>query len=249
MTVKSRILTLVTLSTLLAATPLLAQENKTSKHRSVTARTPGAAITAVVSGVVRDAVTGAVVVNADVTAGRRHITTDEQGKFTIPNADGFGEILLDVQRSGYQVYRTKLAGAGPHVLTISVQPTATITVKKTDGTSTQVDYEDIKFGFPVVFVGFRGSPSAPFCLANGSVTEIHKSAIKRIIGPGTSSAAGCCSAGGLKVTLELKTGGTTDAWFIDSCGTENTMELAGTEHVSGARFDLPFKNISEVIFP
>jgi hypothetical protein len=249
MTVKTRFIATAALSVFLAATPLLAQDAKTSKRRSVTARTPGAALTAVVSGVVKDAVTGAPVANADVTAGRRRTTTDDQGKFLIPNADGFGEILFDVQRSGYQVYRTKLAGAGPHTLTISAQPTATISVKKADGTTVFVDYENVKFVYPVVFSGYRGSESEQFCLANGTSAEIHKSNIRKIIGPATKSTSSCCSGGGLKVTLELKTGGTTEAWFTDSCGTDNTMELFGTNHLTGGAVDIKFEDAVEIVFP
>lgn len=250
MTFKPRSVLPAVVLAVLVAIPALAADHHSSKRRSVTARTPGPLVTAPVTGTITDAVTGQPVANVSVSGGRRGSQTDAQGRFEIKAAEGYGEILFDAQRSGYLIYRTKLSGAGPHVLTIQLQPTPTVTVKKTDSTTLQVDYENIRFGYAVPFSGYRASESESFCFPNGSHAEVHKSQMRKITGPGTSTASGCCTARtAMKVVLEQKNGSTSDVYFVDSCETEYRQELIGTNHVTGAPVDIPFSDIAEVVFP
>ncbi len=250
MTFKPRHVVPAVLLAILFAIPAVAADHKSSKRRSVTPRTPGALVSAAVTGTITDAVTGQPVVNASVSGGRRGSQTDAQGKFEIKAAEGYGEILFDAQRSGYQIYRTKLSGTGPHTLTITLQPTPTLTLKKTDGTTMQVDYENVRFGYAVPFSGYRASESESFCFPNGSTSDIHKSQIRRITGPGTSVASSCCAVkNAMKVTLEQKDGQTSDVYFVDSCDTDYRQELIGTNHVTGESIDIPFSDIAEIVFP
>jgi hypothetical protein len=207
-------------------------------------------VSAPVTGTITDAVTGQPVANVSVSGGRRSSQTDAQGKFEIKAAEGYGEILFDAQRSGYLIYRTKLSGGGPHVLTIQLQPTPTVTVKKTDNSTLQVDYENIRFGYAVPFSGYRASESESFCFPSGSNAEVHKSQMRKITGPGTTGASACCTAhAAMKVVLEQKNGQTSDVYFVDSCETEYRQELIGTNHVTGASIDIPFSDIAEIVFP
>jgi hypothetical protein len=250
MTSKSRLAVPAVLLAVLFTIPTFAQDHQSSKRRSVTPRTPGALFTAPVTGTITDAVTGAPIANVAVSGGRRSSQSDAQGKFEIKAAEGYGEIIFDADRSGYQIYRTKLSGAGPHVLNIQLQPTPTVTVKKTDNTTIQVDFENLKFGYAVPFSGYRASESESFCFGNGSTADVHKSQIRRIVGPGVSTASGCCTQRtAMKVTLEQKNGSTGDVWFVDSCETDYRQELIGTNHVTGVPFDIPFSDIAEIVFP
>lgn len=236
------------LATSLLTVPALAA-NQTSKRRSTTP-TAGPLVLATISGTVTDAVTGQPVAYAAVGGGRRNTQTDAQGKFELRNAEGFSDVLFDVQRSGYQLFRSKFVGAGPHVINVQLQPTATIAVKRKDGSTFAADYENIRFGFPVVFVGFRASESEEFCFANGTTTKVHKSEIRKITGPGVRTPSACCTTqDALKVTLELKNGQVMDAFFVDSCTTDGNMELIGTNHASGEIFDVPWTDITEAVFP
>jgi hypothetical protein len=249
MTFKSRLAVPAVVLAVVVAIPGLAAD-KSSKRRSVAPRTPGPLITAPVTGTITDAVTGQPVANVRVSGGRRSSQTDAQGKFEIKAAEGYGEILFDADRSGYVIYRKKLSGAGPHVLTIQLQPTPTVTVKKTDNSTFQVDYENLRFGYAVPFSGYRASESEEFCFGTGGSTDVHKSAIKRIVGPGVSAASGCCTnRNALKVTLERKNGQTNEVFFVDSCETEYTQELIVTNHVTGVPMDIPFSDIAEIVFP
>lgn len=246
MTFKSRLAVPAVLLAAVLAMPGLAQS---SKRRSVTPRTPGALITAPVTGTITDAVTGAPVANVHVSGGRRSSQSDAQGKFEIKAAEGYGDILFDADRSGYLIYRTKLSGAGPHVLNIQLQPTPTVTVKKTDNTIIQVDYENLKFGYAVPFSGYRSSESESFCFGT-STADVHKSAIKRIVGPGVPAPSSCCPGkNALRVSLIQKNGQTNDVFFVDSCDTEYTQELIVTNHVTGVPMDIPFTDIAEITFP
>lgn len=238
-----------TVSAVLVVLFLLVPDALAGKRRAVTAPSPGPLINAAVSGTVTDAVTGAPVVNASVSGGRRGDTTDEQGKYEIKAAEGYGQILLEVERSGYLIFRTKLSGAGPHVVNVQLQPTPTVRVRKTDNTTIELDFENIRFGYPVPFSGYRASESESFCFASGT-RDVHKSEIRKITGPGTSGASSCCTQRqAMKVTLELKTGQVSEAWFVDSCETEYAQELIGTNHVTGAPTDIPFSEIAEIVFP
>lgn len=247
MTSKSRLAVLAVLAVLVALPGLAA--DKTSKRRSVSPPTPGVLFTAQVIGTITDAVTGAPVANVRVSGGRRSSQSDAQGKFEIKAAEGYGEILFDASRSGYTIYRSKLTGAGPHVLNIQLQPTPTVTVRKTDNTTIQVDYENLTFGYAVPFSGYRASESEQFCFGS-STAEVHKSAMKRIVGPGVTGASACCTVReAMKVRLEQKNGAANDVWFIDSCDTEYRQELIVTNHVTGEPMDIPWSDIAEVIFP
>jgi hypothetical protein len=233
-----------------SAFPLLAAEPTSSKRRSTTPRSPGPAVTAEVSGTVTDVVTGKPVINVRVNGGRRSDHTDASGRYSIKNAEGFGSILLEAERSGYKLYSTKLNGAGPFTVDIKLQPTPTVSVKKTDGTSLELDFEDLRFGYPVPFLGYRAGPSETFCFPDAHVTEVNKSEMRKLTGPGVTAASACCTnRNAMKINLLLKNGQGSDVYFVDSCELEYTMELIGTIHDTGASTDIPFADIAEVVFP
>jgi hypothetical protein len=244
MILKTRITLFVVLALLLFTPQAFA-----GKRRAVTAPSPGPLVIAEVSGTVTDAVTGLPVINAAVSGGRRGDSTDTQGKYLIRAAEGFGQILLEVERSGYQIFRTKLSGAGPHVVNVQLQPTPTVIVRKTNGTTLRFDMENFRFGYAVPFSGYRASESETFCFASGT-RDVHRFEMRRIIGPGTPSASSCCSVRqATKVTLELKAGGTHEVYFVDSCENEYTQLIIGTVHESGESLDIPIGEIAEITFP
>jgi len=249
MTFKSRLVVPVVALLLLTTFSTFA-EDKVTKRRSVSPRSPGALITAPVTGTITDAVTGAPIAYAHVSGGRRSSQTDAQGRFEIKAAEGYGEITFEADRSGYLIYYQKLSGAGPHSLNIKLTPTPTVTVKKTDGSTIQADYENLKFGYAVPFSGFRASESETFCFGANSVADVHKSQLRRIIGPAVATASACCTnRTAVKVTIEQKTGQMNEVWFVDSCETEYRQDLIVTNHATGEQEDIPFAEIAEIVFP
>lgn len=221
-----------------------------SKRRAVTPRSPGDKFTTDISGRITDAATGAPVRFAKVSGGRRSTTTDENGDYDF-KAEGFGDVILfNIERSGYELYRERIVGTGPYTRNLQLAPTPTVTVRKSDNSTVKVDFESLKFGYAVPFSGYRSAETEQFCLPNGSTVDVHRYEMKRIAGPGVDAASSCCTArNAMKVTLELKNGQTTDAYFIDTCETDYDQLLIAVEHDSGTAIDIPFSEISEIIFP
>lgn len=234
-------ITLVLLSLLISLVPLHADKRRAVQH-------PSTSVKVDVSGTVIDNVTGQPVIAAKVHVGGQSDLTDSQGKYLISNVQT-AETTLTAERSGYGPKTAALSG-GTQVIDFRLDPLPTTTVRLTNGTTIQVDTDSIKFGYTLPFAGYVSAESEEFCKPDGTKVIVDRSQMKRIIGPAVSVAsAPCCSASNvLKVKLELKSGETSDVFFVDSCDGYSS-DLIARNHVTGKYVYLGFEEMSEVIFP
>lgn len=235
---------------LVAACVVAVPSEAASKRRSVRKTPVQGSFTADITGTVLDNVTGQPVVNARVHAGRVSKTTDEAGKFEIKGLAGAGSITLEVTRSGYVTKTEQVTGNGAHDVTIRVDPLPTVAVRKLDGTTVQLDSDSIRFGYPIPFSGYREAEFEDFCKPDGTAVEIDRSQISRFNGPATAAQfAPCCPTETLKINITLKTGVTTDVYFVDACNGFPNIDIFGIEHLSGKAEYIAFTQVAEVVFP
>lgn len=219
-----------------------------AKRRGVAASARPAKVTGVVRGTVTDAITGLPVISAKAAVGRSD-STDSNGRFDIGDAFGYGTLDFEVSRSGYLPYSVRLP-AGEHNLTIRLTPTPTVSLRRTDQTVVNIDYESLKFRYSS---GFSGSEAEheDFCLPDGSVRRVERFQFKRLTGPATYiNDPSCCSkAQTMRMTIELKNEPAAEFRFADSCSTVNPIAIRARDHVTGEILTFPLTEVSEVVFP
>jgi hypothetical protein len=241
-----RLLSLSILLSLLIAIPAAA-----GKRRSVKSAEPGVPqITATITGTVVDAGTGAPVVSAEVRGGGKAAYSGTDGKFRLKDASGFGSIVVTAERSGYTMKSATVTGAGAQQITIQLNPTPTVRVRKTNNTTYDLDLESLLFGYVLTFGGYSAASFDEFCRTDGSQVTIDRVEMKKITGPATKVTQATCCAGQelMKVNVQLKNGTTQDVVFHDSCFGYR-VDLVGREHVSANFQYIPFTEIAEVVFP
>jgi hypothetical protein len=224
------------------------------KRRAVQHPSPaGEKITAdSIKGTILDDVTGQPISAVRVSIGTRSDVSSTDGKFTAKNVTGYDFIAVEATRSGYVTKLVKVTTSGDQQLTIRLTPTPTVRVRKTDNSTIDVDFESLEFGYAVPFSGYRQYAFEEFCKGGASV-QIDRSEIRKINGPATvvHGGAPCCpDKDVLKINLQLKSGETTDVYFLDSCEAGVTrIDLIARAHVQGQFQYIPFTEISEVVFP
>jgi len=231
---------------------VLAVPAHAAKRRAVTHPGPGVPISvATLTGVVLDAATSQPVRAMTVFVGTRSTATDDQGRFELKNTSGVDALLLQTDRSGYQPSSTRIGPNDPKDVTLRIAPTPTVTVRRTNGETTSVDLESLKFGYPVPFSGYRESEFEDFCRANGTKLNVHRSQFKRLVGPGVQTASGpCCPSGNAtRMSVTLRTGVTEDLFFTDTCENRYFVDLGARDHLSGGFVHIPITEIAEIVFP
>lgn len=215
--------------------------------------TPGAGkpLDALLYGHLQDAITGLPVAQAAIVVEGTTVTlSDKDGDFSLKTSEGRAFTMI-AQRSGYQPVSKDLVGhTGEQSFTLTMQPTAVLSLKEIDGTVHAVDFENAQFAYLVPFSGYVPSNEGNFCKNDGGEFFPSKNDIKRIIGPARPvTNASCCKLGPvLQVTIELKTGEQVLANFADSCfGSE--VDFIGRDHVSGNFSYYNFTKIAEIVFP
>jgi hypothetical protein len=242
----------LSLSLLAAFVCVVAIPAEAGKRRAV--QHPGSSavkISVTATGTVIDNVTGNPINDATVRIGSRTSRTFQDGKFSV-SGSGFGSVDVEASRSGYQSKIVTLTTAGEHELVMRLQPTPTVSLRKTDGTVLDVDLESIEFGYPGEFGGYNKAVFETFCKSDGGQVNIDRSQIRRIIGPAvvTTSSPCCPGTEALKVTIELKTGETKEYWFYDSCTASTThFDVIARVHTTGVIVYTEFKSLAEAIFP
>jgi hypothetical protein len=245
-----------TLSFALAAAVLVSvpavSTQAAGRRRAVTPPSATGKLTAEISGTILDDVTGHPVVAAHVTAGTRSANTDAAGKYTIKNITSFhGLINVEVSRSGYATRTQKLTTGGKQTLDLRLTPGAVAHVRRVDNSTYDIDFDSVEFGYAVAFSGYRSAEFEDFCNAAGNPVAVDRSEMRRITGPAVmvDNATCCPGAQTLRVSVELKTGGTSDMFFVDACNGFSNIDLIGRDHTSGQFVDTPFAQIAEVVFP
>lgn len=238
--------TVVAIALLLTAIPVFAQKRRAVEHPSVPT-VPATPVT--VTGTVLDAVTGRPVVFADVRLGSRSDRSDRAGKFKVTTTiQGSGTI--QISRSGYTAATQAITGGGTQEFTIRLQPTPTVTLRRANGSSTQLDFESIEFGYVPPFGSYLKGETDDFCKPGGAQVVLGRNDFARITGPAVlESNASCCTSGQvLKITAQLKGGETTPLYFTDSC-LGYTVDFIGRDHVSGDYVYTKFTDVAEIVFP
>lgn len=240
--------TAVAIALLAAALPTFAEKRRAVQHPST--GNPG--IPVVVTGTVLDAVTNQPVVFADVRLGSRSDRTDRAGKFKISTTIA-GTGTLTVTRSGYRETTQAISGGGTQDFTIRVQPTPTVSLRKADGSTVNLDFESIEFGYVPPFGSYLKGETDDFCKSDGTTVTLGRADFARITGPATSEThSPCCPnspAQALqKINARLKSGEQTSLYFVDSC-LGYSIDFIGRDHVSGNFVYTKFSEISEIIFP
>lgn len=240
-----------TLAAALLVSATLALPALAAKHRAVAHRSPGTEFTVTITGVVLDAVTSQPIVNVELGTGTKFGATDAQGHFELKNARGVGSILVEAKRSGYLPVNTRINPGDPTTLTIRMTPTPTVTVRLTSGEVKNLDYESLRFGYPLAFTGYIDSDAEDFCrISDSTKVNINKSQMARVTGPAQIVPAGsCCTDNAAKMTLTLKNGEVMDVLFTDTCQERYKVDIGAREHVSGQFVHLLITDIAEIVFP
>ena len=233
----------------LALTLLVTLPRYADKRRSVRHPAPGDAINVKIKGVVLDATSGQPVPFAEITVSDQGVFADRQGKFTV-SATVFGIGNVTAGRSGYNSETLKVSTAGDHDLTFRLTPKPTVRLRLTSGTTYDIDFETVEFGYVPPFGSYIKSPSEEFCLANGTKTTIDRTQMKKITGPAVSEQASACCAHALaRVNVELKNGTNSVMYLMDTCDANYTVDFIGRNHVTGDFVFAKTTEISEIVFP
>ena len=201
-----------------------------------------------VTGTVRDQVTSEPIVRVRVSLGADLVVErDDQGQYTltIPNRT----TVLTAQRRGYLPTQKTYRPADGATVDFSMPETPTTRVRTTAGETIDLDYDSSQFQFVIPFSGSSASDTANLCRASGASFTPHKSLIRRITGPSTtSSVSECCKDRPVVgINFEMKSGEQTVAYFADSCFYD--VAFLGIERRSGLPKFFDFKNVAEITFP
>ncbi|MDQ6799525.1 MAG: carboxypeptidase-like regulatory domain-containing protein [Acidobacteriota bacterium] len=231
-------------SLLIAASPLLAADTK--PH----AAAPTAKVT--ISGVVRDAATGAPIAGAIVHSGSFYSNrngTAADGKYTLALPGGRSTTLI-VEDFAYDPVNVSVVPVNDAVLDLRLTTSRpTVTVKLKNGETHVLDLGTSQFGYFIIFSGYGRTDNGNFCKPDGSQFLPDKTEISKIIGPATlADSPACCTRGQVMfVTVELKSGERTQAFFNDSCF-GNEVDFIGRERSTGQYLYLRFTDIAELDF-
>jgi hypothetical protein len=230
---------------------LIAVPSEAARRRAVKPPTAGNKVTATkITGTVLDNATGQPVVNARVSVNRRSDTTDAAGKFELRNIESFhGVINVDVDRSGY-VRKVTTLTSGQVDVTVRVVPTPTVTVRKTNGSTVNVDFESIEFGHSTGF-NYQKAEFIEVCKGGGVLQTIDRSEFRRLTGPATVTPNGACCPGRdtVRVNVELKTGERVDMYLVDACNGFPNIDLVARDHASGVFLFIPLADVLQIDFP
>lgn len=227
-------------------------EGATFKRRAVAHRPPPNQFSKTVSGTVIDAVTGAPVVNMQVSVGARSAFTNVAGQFELSNVAAAGVMIVEFIRSGYAYHSVRLGPSDSGVLNnVRVTPTRTATVRLTNGTTMELDVESLKFGYAVPFLGYISDDFESLCkITDSTKITVTREQIAKLTGPAQTVPAGtCCTGNADKMTLTLKNGEVMEVIFMDTCQERYTVDVIARNHVTGEAAYLPIRNIAELVFP
>lgn len=206
-----------------------------------------------ISGVVRDAATGAPVGGAIVRSGSSRSSNNgtlSDGKYTL-TLPGGRPTLISAEHFAYETSTVVVTPTNGMTLDFNLsQPRPAVTVKLTNGETHVLDLASSKFAYLVPFSGYAQFDNANLCKPDGTSIAPTKNDFSRIVGPATSvNFSGCCTIGPVvTATAELKSGEKTPVYFNDSCfGYE--VDFLGRERATGQPVFFNFLNIAEIDFP
>ena len=236
----------VILSLLVPFTSLVAQTKRRAVKPGLTS--PAAPATALLSGTVVDATTNAPVVAVLVRLGARSGRTDAQGKFAIKLSPGSPQTLT-FERTGYDTLMSTVTITSDDTQTFRLIPRATVNVRLNTGVTYQIDPETIEFGYVAPFSGYNKDTKLNLCKGGGDAFQPERTDIKRITTGATLNDPKCCAKGSIPaINVEMKSGGTTTAGFVDACF-DYKVDVIGLDHVTAQPVYVHFSDIAELTFP
>lgn len=240
----------------LSALPLWADQKKRGVQKPPSAGVPVSppAAEATIAGTVVDAVSNGPVIDAEIFATNigRYSRTGGDGVFFLKVPVGL-PINLTISRFGYEPSTTTVtvSAAGNSSQRFSLNPMAPVVVRTTSGTLYQLASDTVEFGYVVPFSGFVKGRKLTMCKPDGTPFNPETSEMKRVRGPAVTVAnSPCCSQGGSAsgVTLELRSGESTQAVFSDSCY-GYAMEVIGLDQAKASLVDIKLTEVAEIVFP
>ena len=218
----------------------------TPKRRAVNPASDSA--TALLTGTVLDATTGAPVLAVFVTSGKRSGHTDHHGNFFIKLVPGT-PAPLTFARSGYETFTTTVSVRGDEAQTFRLIPKATVNIRTSAGASYDVDPETVEFGYVAPFSGYNKDTKLNLCKGGGESFMPDRTEIKRITGAAQLNDPKCCAQFSIPaINVELKSGGTTTAGFVDACFGYK-VDIVAQDHVTALPVYFHFTDLAEVTFP
>lgn len=234
------------LSLLVPFTSMAAQSKRRAVKPGQTA--PAAPATALLSGTVVDATTNAPVVAVLVRRGSHSGRTDAQGKFAMHVSPGVAETLT-FERTGYDTLTSTVTITGDDSMTFRIIPRGTVKVRMNNGVTYEIDAETIEFGYVAPFTGYNKDTKLNLCKGGGDPFQPDRADIKHITTGATLNDAKCCAQGAIPaINVELKSGGTTTAGFVDACF-DYKVDVIGLDHITAQPVYIHFSDIAELTFP
>jgi hypothetical protein len=237
---------------LIALAISLPMDAATRRRRAVTPRPVPRPADVTLTGTVVDAVSGARVVGADVSAVNvdRFTTTDAAGMFTLEIPAGT-PVTLRITRSGYDTLETVVAIPSAASQQFQLVSRQTVRVRLTNGQTHELDIETVEFGFVTgPFAGYSKGPRLNLCKPGGSSFTPDRGSIQRITGPATlASHAACCANRQVQsINIVMKSGEATTAYLSESCF-DYSVDVIGRDHRTFNPAYFRFADIAEIVFP
>lgn len=237
----------LTLIALAIAFPMAAA----SKRRAVKPPSIDPRLTVTLSGTVVDAASGAPVVAADVFSANLNLytTTNATGSFTLTVPANM-QVTLEISRVGYETLQTTVSIGTNASQRFTLVGRQTVHVRMTNGATYELDGETLKFGFLTgPFGTYITDTRMSLCKPGGSSFTPDRVAIRKITGPASPrSHAPCCANPILGLTIEMKSGETTEAYLTDTCF-GGSVEVIALQHTKVDAVFLPMANIASIEFP
>jgi len=177
-----------------------------------------------------------------------------------PLIDGRAEVPADAEvpgtpapltfaRSGYETFTTTVSVRGDEAQTFRLIPKATVNIRTSAGASYDVDPETVEFGYVAPFTGYNKDTKLNLCKGGGESFMPDRTEIKRITGAAQLNDPKCCAQFSIPaINVELKSGGTTTAGFVDACFGYK-VDIVAQDHVTALPVYFHFTDLAEVTFP
>ena len=203
---------------------------------------------ALLTGTILDSVTNAPVVGVNVSLGARSGYTDAHGNFIIKLVPGQASALV-FARTGYDPFSVTVTIGADQAQTFRMIPRPTVKVRMTSGATSELDPETVEFGYVAPFSGYNKDTTLNLCKSGGESFKPDRADLKHITAGLPISDTKCCADRSIpSINVELKSGGTTTAGFVDACF-DYKVDVIAIDHVTAGPVYLHFSDIAELRFP
>lgn len=235
----------VRLSTLLAAILLIAASLSAQVRQRPVKLGQTTSIT--VTGRVLDSISGAGLKEALIRVdGQLAAVTAEDGSFAIEGIRP-GSHAITAERWGYRPLQINANVAAGVPLELRLEPGKVASVRKKDGSTIALDFDLLKFGYFVAFVGWRTDPWLDLCQPDGSNVVIPTSEMKTVVvvGKRTDNTNCCRLAPGLLIRITKTDNSTVEGTIKSSC--EDFRNFATSRNrTTGATESIELEQVAQI---